>query len=67
MTADLLSRGITGLRKYIANPALGSGDKTKQRNLKAMWNFRVVDLGDQNRLFTILGARSQGEEGGSQT
>jgi len=33
-----------------------------QRNLKAMWNFRVVDLGDQNRLFTMLGARSQGEE-----
>ena len=34
----------------MANPALRSGDKAMQRKLKAMWDFRVVDLGEQNRL-----------------
>ena len=48
--ADLLSGGITLLRKIMANPALRSGDKAMQRKLKVMWNFRVVDLGEQNRL-----------------
>jgi len=48
--ADLLSGGITLLIKIMANPALRSGDKAMQRKLKAMWNFRVVDLGEQNRL-----------------